>query len=175
MSESLSLNTYYCTSCKERQAEIERLREAIGLMTTAKPSMVMRADDPIGMAQEVVAEVERLREVAKLWDDATCLGHKHLSQFCQVGESVINHGIPRAAKEVERLRALCAEAALRNKQLARLVEITRIDKEKSGMDSAKERLWLHELYEELERLAAVGRGKEKPKDSNRRKENGNDR
>lgn len=37
------------------------LQQAVGLMTTAKPSMEMRTDDPVGMAQGVVAEVERLQ------------------------------------------------------------------------------------------------------------------
>jgi len=49
------------------RGEAERLRMAIGLMTTAKPTMAMRADDPIGMAREVAAETERLRaDVARL-------------------------------------------------------------------------------------------------------------
>ena len=48
--------------------EVEQLRQAVGLATTAKPSMVMRPDDPIGMMQEIVAqtaallaEIEQLR------------------------------------------------------------------------------------------------------------------
>ena len=45
-------------------AELSKFRQAIGLMTTIKGSMVMRPDDPIGMAQEVVEYVARLEKVA---------------------------------------------------------------------------------------------------------------
>jgi ribosomal protein L16/L10AE len=41
---------------------LEAAREAVGLATTAVPSMVMRADDPVGMMREVVKETEALRE-----------------------------------------------------------------------------------------------------------------
>jgi predicted glycosyltransferase len=43
------------------ESEIATLREAIGLMTTAKPDMVMDVDDPIGMAHQVVKEADTLR------------------------------------------------------------------------------------------------------------------
>ena len=46
---------------------LEELRMAIGLFTTAKPDMVMDPDNPIAMAQEVVAYVESLRtEIGRL-------------------------------------------------------------------------------------------------------------
>lgn len=38
--------------------------EAVGLMTTFKPNLVMRADDPIGMAKEVEAHVALLSKDA---------------------------------------------------------------------------------------------------------------
>lgn len=40
----------------------EKLLQAIGLMTTAKPTMLMRPNDPIGMAKEIVEEMDFLRE-----------------------------------------------------------------------------------------------------------------
>lgn len=43
------------------QTDATKLREAIGLMTTIKPDMVMRADDPVGMAREVAAWVDMIR------------------------------------------------------------------------------------------------------------------
>lgn len=43
--------------------DITKFRQAIGLMTTALPNMVMEPDDPISMAHKVVAEVERLRAI----------------------------------------------------------------------------------------------------------------
>ena len=57
----------FCNGCPRVDDASKPLREAIGLMTTIKPTMEMRADDPVGMAQEVVAEVERLREDVKYW------------------------------------------------------------------------------------------------------------
>lgn len=44
----------------ERDAEIERLRMAVGCATTIKGDMVIRADDPLGMMQEVSAYVTTL-------------------------------------------------------------------------------------------------------------------
>ena len=41
--------------------EVNKLLAAIALMATAKPNMVLRMDDPVGMAVEVVDEVNRLR------------------------------------------------------------------------------------------------------------------
>ena len=43
------------------RAETERLLQAIGLATTAVPNMEIDVNDPIGMMQRVVAEVDRLR------------------------------------------------------------------------------------------------------------------
>ena len=51
-------------------AENARLREAIGLATTAVPTMEMDAADPVGMMQRVVAEVTRLRAQADALADA---------------------------------------------------------------------------------------------------------
>jgi hypothetical protein len=49
-----------------QQAEVSQLYQALGLMSTIKPSMLVRIDDPIGMAEEVVREVDQLRaELAK--------------------------------------------------------------------------------------------------------------
>ncbi len=44
------------------EQEIATLRQAIGLASTIKPSMVMNVDDPIGMMREVAEEVDGLRE-----------------------------------------------------------------------------------------------------------------
>jgi hypothetical protein len=47
--------------------EVERLQLAVGLATTAVPTMEMDSDHPVEMMQRVVAEVERLRaEVERL-------------------------------------------------------------------------------------------------------------
>jgi hypothetical protein len=46
-------------------AKLSEFTQAIGLMTTIKGSMVMRPDDPIGMAQEVAAYVALLEKVAE--------------------------------------------------------------------------------------------------------------
>lgn len=40
----------------------EALLQAIGLMSTAKPTMLMRPNDPIGMAEEIVEEMYLLRK-----------------------------------------------------------------------------------------------------------------
>lgn len=53
-----------------RDREIARLREAIGLATTAAPTMEMDAADPVGMMQRVVAETDTLREQADALADA---------------------------------------------------------------------------------------------------------
>lgn len=59
------------------EAENARLLQAIGLATTAVPSMVMRPNDPIGMMQEVCAENARLREALKRSvETAEKLAHK---------------------------------------------------------------------------------------------------
>jgi len=44
-----------------QRAEIERLLQAIGLVTTTVPDMEIDIENPVGMAQRVVAEVDRLR------------------------------------------------------------------------------------------------------------------
>lgn len=43
------------------RAENERLLQAVGLATTAVPHMQVDIENPVGMMQRVVAEVERLR------------------------------------------------------------------------------------------------------------------
>lgn len=49
------------------RAELVQFRQAIGLMATAKPDMQVDANDPIGMAHQVVEVVEQLRaEVERL-------------------------------------------------------------------------------------------------------------
>lgn len=53
-----------------RDQEIARLRGAIGLATTAAPTMEMDAADPVGMMQRVVAETDTLREQADALADA---------------------------------------------------------------------------------------------------------
>ncbi|MBU6223153.1 MAG: hypothetical protein KGR24_10465 [Planctomycetes bacterium] len=45
----------------EAQAEVEKLRQAVGLATTAVGDMVIDVENPIGMMQRVVAEVEKMR------------------------------------------------------------------------------------------------------------------
>lgn len=58
-----------------QRAEIERLLQAVGLATTTVPDMQVDIEDPVGMMQRVVAEVERLRASLKpfaalsLWPD----------------------------------------------------------------------------------------------------------
>ncbi len=46
---------------EQMRLELASLRQAIGLMTTAKPDMQVDVRDPIGMAQQVVDVVSRLR------------------------------------------------------------------------------------------------------------------
>lgn len=43
-----------------KDAELEQLRMAVGLLSTLKGDMEMRPDDPLGMAQEVEAYVNQL-------------------------------------------------------------------------------------------------------------------
>jgi hypothetical protein len=50
-----------CEEIADLRAEIERLLQAIGLVTTTVPDMEIDIENPVGMAQRVVAEVERLR------------------------------------------------------------------------------------------------------------------
>lgn len=47
---------------EQMRADLAQLREAIGLMTTAKPDMLVDVRDPIGMARQVVEMVERMRQ-----------------------------------------------------------------------------------------------------------------
>lgn len=77
-------------SCAEKDAELSKFRQAIGLMTTIKGSMVMRPDDPIGMAQEVaayVAALEKVEEYAEHRNDAGCFCEslKHSDFSCTCG------------------------------------------------------------------------------------------
>ena len=67
-----------CIELNALQAENARLREAIGLATTAAPTMEMDAADPVGMMQRVVAEVTRLRAQADAL--ATALRNQGLLQ-----------------------------------------------------------------------------------------------
>jgi len=49
---------------KTADAEIERLREALGLLTTLHPAMEMDVDDPVGMAEKIERHVtERIKEL----------------------------------------------------------------------------------------------------------------
>lgn len=50
----------------EARKEVERLRMAVGCATTIKGDMVMRADDPLGMMQEVCAYVKSLRSCPEM-------------------------------------------------------------------------------------------------------------
>jgi hypothetical protein len=52
---------------EQLKAEVERLRMAVGLATTAVPTMEMDPDHPIEMMQCVVTEVERLRGLLTEW------------------------------------------------------------------------------------------------------------
>jgi hypothetical protein len=64
---------------KAKSPSRERLLQAIGLMTTAKPTMLMRPNDPVGMAKEIVEEMEYLREeVARLAISNTLSGYDML-------------------------------------------------------------------------------------------------
>lgn len=57
---------------RERDAEIKRLRMAVGCATTIKGDMVMRADDPLGMMQEVcqyAATLTAERDDLKDWKE----------------------------------------------------------------------------------------------------------
>lgn len=50
----------------EARKEVEQLRMAVGCATTIKGDMVMRADDPLGMMQEVCAYVKSLRSCPEM-------------------------------------------------------------------------------------------------------------
>lgn len=59
------------------EARVSAFTQAIGLMTTIKGSMVMRPDDPIGMAQEVAAycaALEKAVEAAEIICDPEAAG-----------------------------------------------------------------------------------------------------
>ena len=65
------MSPVYAPRMRDAIAEIRRLRgeaselrQAIGLATTAKPSMIIRPNDPIGMMQEVVADLAAYQAVA---------------------------------------------------------------------------------------------------------------
>ena len=67
MPEHPEVEAWYSKAMK-LEAEVERLRtegtkfiEAVGLMSTALPKMQVDVENPVGMAQLVVAKVERLR------------------------------------------------------------------------------------------------------------------
>lgn len=58
------------TEAEEIEDEATQLRQAIGLMTTASPSLEMNPDDPISMAHQVVRECTALRhKVAQLEEE----------------------------------------------------------------------------------------------------------
>lgn len=61
----------------ELQSELSRLREAVGLATTLKPSMEMRVNDPVGMMKEIEAHVRETLALAELpdWNGGTALSH----------------------------------------------------------------------------------------------------
>jgi hypothetical protein len=64
-----------------------------------------------------------------------------------------------AIKEVSALRNLCGEQLLRIHQLIGLVERDRIAAEKAGAPVPNHyRQWLHELYEQKDRLKAAAEG-----------------
>ena len=54
---------------RRQRAENERLLQAVGLATTTVPDMQVDIEDPVGMMQRVVAEVERLREALRWYAD----------------------------------------------------------------------------------------------------------
>jgi len=72
------------------QRECEQLREAIGLMTTIKSDMVMRMDDPIGMAAEVERYVRCITKAHSLAQtqlaDAYAVTIKLNDKLAKVGE-----------------------------------------------------------------------------------------
>lgn len=70
---------------------LARLREAIGLATTAVPNMEMDVHDPIGMMQRVVAEADRLRKalerIATHLERGELLTHEELAAFARAALS----------------------------------------------------------------------------------------
>jgi len=62
-----------------RGDELERLREAVGLMTTMVPSMEIDANDPVGMAQKVCAEQARLSGKITLMHEAIDANYDYIN------------------------------------------------------------------------------------------------
>lgn len=119
---------------REARAEIERLQMAIGCATTIKGDMVMRADDPLGMMQEICSyvatitrerdearkEVERLTDnlkVSRLFVDgvskhlecgATLENSGNWSSYC---ETVANNYMLRMTEACKLRDSLAAELA----------------------------------------------------------------
>jgi hypothetical protein len=56
------------------RTQLEQAQQAIGLATTAVPTMEMDTNDPVGMMQRVVAEVTALKEALELAKDWGCFG-----------------------------------------------------------------------------------------------------
>ena len=46
-------NFLTCPNCAAKDAELEQLRQAVGLLTTLKPDLVMNVTDPLAMATEI--------------------------------------------------------------------------------------------------------------------------
>ena len=50
---------------QEKLMHNEPMTQAVGMMATLKPTMIMRPDDPIGMMQEVIAYLKKRDELMK--------------------------------------------------------------------------------------------------------------
>lgn len=72
--------------------ELNRLRQAIGLMTTIKPDMEVDVSDPVGMALEVVKHVEQLKRDAESWEQCAAAASENADYWREKFERVDNSG-----------------------------------------------------------------------------------
>jgi len=102
---------YYRIEIDRLREELSECRQALGLMTTAKPSMEMDVAKPVAMAAEVVAEIERLRsdnenlktvlrrdeEQLSQWEERAREAHNDMMRVVQERDNL--------KAEIERVRA----------------------------------------------------------------------
>ena len=102
-------------------AENARLREAIGLATTAVPTMEMDAADPVGMMQRVVAEIDTLREQVEALEAA----HQRVRSIilsvenrCMAADGPVSRTLEEMTEDELRAIWQASDAALRAYQEA---------------------------------------------------------
>jgi hypothetical protein len=109
-----------CAGCRDvdeaQEKELSTLRQAVGLATTAVPTMEMDTEHPIEMMQQVVAWVEaQAKEIEKLKAEvASCDGHGYLREEIErltnkLNADSQNFELECQKAEIERLRGLIVD------------------------------------------------------------------